>query len=298
MYAPRNPGLIEKVSPCRAMTGKTKGWDYYSSGGDDEMTLRENASAFQRIWLKPRVLRDVSVLDPSTEVFGVPWSLPVYLSSVAMQKMGHPDGELAWIRGAHSQGIVHLLPTLSGVAMQDMFDEAKSIRMKFNYQLYMNQDRGLVEDVIKAAGEAGCQALFVTVDAPQLGRRERDMRNKTEASSGSAIQSKKNSIGSDKIAKNSGGGTSAAISAFIDPSLNWSDIEWVKQTVPPGMKVVLKGVQTGIDAVLAFKAGVQGIVVSNHGGRQVDTARSGIEILPEVRFYPITLHVPRMPPKF
>eukprot|EP01051_Picozoa_sp_SAG22_P025922 SAG22_NODE_7920_length_697_cov_1.852843_1_plen_206_part_10 len=139
-----------------------------------------------------------------------------------------------------------------------------------------------MEQVISEAAACGCKAIFVTVDAPQLGRRERDMRNKTEASSGSSIQSKDNSIGSDKIAKNAGGGTSAAISAFIDPSLNWDDIEWVRAIAPPGMDVILKGVQTGIDAVLAVKAGVQGIVVSNHGGRQVDTARSGIEILPEV----------------
>eukprot|EP01051_Picozoa_sp_SAG22_P025356 SAG22_NODE_7472_length_736_cov_1.089482_1_plen_140_part_00 len=124
-----------------ALTGRTKGWDYYSSGGDDEVTLRENMNAFQRIWLKPRVLRDVSILDPSTQILGVPASFPVYLSSVAMQKLGHPDGELAWIRGAHNSGIVHLLPTLSGVAMQDMFSEAEGIGMQFYYQLYMNQDR-------------------------------------------------------------------------------------------------------------------------------------------------------------
>lgn len=264
-----------------ALEGREKGWAYYSSGGDDETTLRDNMSAFHRIWLRPRILRDVSAVDPTTTILnltqpdGSPFTFPCYLSSVALQRLGHPDGELAWIRACHSQGINYLLPTLSSVSYDEMYEEASGFGMNFMFQLYVNQDRTLVEDMVTNAESWGCKALFVTVDAPQLGRRDKDMRMKTvDASSVAQVQSsQEKDVPTD-------GGTTAAITSFIDPSLNWDDIEWMLTLTP--MDIVLKGIQTGADAVMAKKMGVKGIVVSNHGGRQIDTARSGIEILPEV----------------
>ena len=264
-----------------ALTGREKGWAYYSSGGDDETTLRDNMNAFHRIWLRPRILRDVSEVDPTTTILdytlpdGSPFTFPIYLSSVALQGLGHPDAELSWIRACASQGINYLLPTLSSASYDEMFEEAQGFGMNFMFQLYMNQDRTLVEEMVTNAEAHGCRALFITVDAPQLGRRDKDMRMKTvDASSVANVQ---DSQGKDVPTD---GGTAAAISSFIDPSLNWDDVEWMMTMTQ--MDIVLKGIQTGVDAVMACKMGVKGIVVSNHGGRQMDTARSGIEILPEV----------------
>jgi L-lactate dehydrogenase (cytochrome) len=147
--------------------------------------------------------------------------------------------------------------------------------MNFYFQLYVNQDRELVEDMVKNAESHGCKSLFVTVDAPQLGRRDRDMRMKTVDNSSVSVA---NDLQEKDVPKDQG--TTAAITSFIDPSLSWPDIEWMMSITD--MEIVLKGIQSGADAVMAKKMGVKGIVVSNHGGRQIDTARSGIEILPEV----------------
>ena len=147
--------------------------------------------------------------------------------------------------------------------------------MQFWFQLYVNQDRELVQEMVQNAESYGCKALFVTVDAPQLGRRDRDMRMKTIDKSSVSVA---NDLQEKDVPKDQG--TTAAITSFIDPSLSWPDIEWIMSITK--MDIILKGIQCGADAVVARKLGVKGIVVSNHGGRQVDTARSGIEILPEV----------------
>jgi L-lactate dehydrogenase (cytochrome) len=264
-----------------AMEGREKGLAYYSSGGDDETTMRDNMSAFHRIWLRPRVLRDVSHIDSSSTILGYtqpggePFTFPVYLSSVALQKLGHPDGELAWIRACVAQGVNYLLPTLSSCSYEEMYAEANSFGMNFMFQLYVNQDRELVREMVQNAERAGCRALFVTVDAPQLGRRDKDLRMKTVSNDSVAtVQSKQGK----NVKQDSG--TAAAISTFIDPSLSWKDIEWMMSIT--SMDIMLKGIQCADDALLAKRMGVKGIVVSNHGGRQMDTARSGIEILPEV----------------
>merc|ERR1719456_799159 len=142
-------------------------------------------------------------------------------------------------------------------------------------QLYVNPDRSRTEDYIRKLEEAGCKALFVTVDAPQLGRREKDMRNKY-TQQGADVQEEDEE--EDQVDRSQG--AARAISSFIDPSLSWDDVAWLKSTTK--MPILLKGVQCGEDAVLACQKGLAGIVCSNHGGRQLDTCRSGIEVLPEV----------------
>eukprot|EP01065_Artemidia_motanka_P038359 TRINITY_DN47206_c0_g1_i1.p1 TRINITY_DN47206_c0_g1~~TRINITY_DN47206_c0_g1_i1.p1 ORF type:complete len:588 (+),score=159.83 TRINITY_DN47206_c0_g1_i1:80-1765(+) len=256
-------------------SGRKKGWDYYSSGADDEMTLRENHSAFQRVWLKPRVMVDVSRIDTSCKILGHESSSPIYLSAVALQKLGHSEGELGWVRGAARTGSIFMVPTLSSCSFRDILDARVEGQTLF-FQLYVNPNRGLCEDLVKSAEAAGITALFITVDAPQLGRRERDMRNKAGTQAASVQASSSAEMGKRREDK----GTSGALTSFIDPSLSWDDVAWFRSITK--MKIVLKGVQTGSDAVKAAESGVDGIVVSNHGGRQLDFARSGIEILPEV----------------
>uniref|UniRef100_A0A6B2L320 L-lactate dehydrogenase (cytochrome) n=1 Tax=Arcella intermedia TaxID=1963864 RepID=A0A6B2L320_9EUKA len=246
-----------------------EGWDYYVSGGDDEITLRENHAAFQRIWLKPRVLVDVSTIDSSSSILGFKTSFPIYISATALGKLAHPEGEVAISRGAYNQGIPYMLPTLASCSFDEMLG-AKAKDQTLFYQLYVNPDRKATEAIIRKAEAGGCKVLCVTVDAPQLGKRERDMRNKFSASTPD--------LQKGKVERNQG--AAKALSKFIDPSLNWSDIEWLRSITK--MPIVLKGIQCAEDAVLAAKYGVKGIILSNHGGRQIDFSRSAIEILPEV----------------
>lgn len=250
----------------RTMT--EEGWGYYSSGGDDEITLRENHTAFQRIWFKPRILVNVKNIDLTTSILGVKSSLPLYLSATALGKLADEEGELAISRAAASSEVIYMLPTLSSFSLDEMLGVRQPGQVQFG-QLYVNSQRGRTEEYVKRLEDGGVKAIFVTVDAPQLGRREKDMRNKFTKSTD--VQK------GDDVKRSEG--VARAISEFIDPSLCWDDITWLKgiTTLP----IILKGVGCGLDTVLAYQMGCGGVVLSNHGGRQLDTARSAIEILPE-----------------
>ncbi|KAJ3074485.1 hypothetical protein HDU98_011168 [Podochytrium sp. JEL0797] len=255
-------------------TLKPEAWSYYSSGAEDEITLRENHAAFHRVILKPRVLVDVSRVSTETRFLGSKTKIPVYITACALGKLGHPDGETVLTRAAGTRGVIQMMPTLASCSLDEMLG-ARVDGQDTWFQLYMYRDRDVVQKVVQKAEARGCKGLFVTVDAPQLGRREKDMRIKYEDD----VSDIQKSEGADKTNRNQG--AARAISTFIDPSLNWKDIQWLSTITK--LPIVLKGVQTGADAVLAAKLGcVRGLVLSNHGGRQLDTCRSGIEILPEV----------------
>ncbi|KAI8620577.1 FMN-dependent dehydrogenase-domain-containing protein [Chytriomyces sp. MP71] len=260
-------------------TMKPEAWAYYSSGAEDEITLRENHLAFHRIALKPRVLVNVSKINTSTTLLGSRTRMPIYITACALGKLGHPEGEAVLTRAAGTRGVIQMMPTLASCSMDEMLD-ARIPGQDAWYQLYVNADRNVTRGVIEKAERRGCKALVVTVDAPQLGRREKDMRLKYEDDV-SDIMVKQGDSGVNRKQ-----GAARAISSFIDPSLCWQDIEWM--TSITSLPIVLKGIQTGADAVKSAQLvgptgrGVSGIVVSNHGGRQLDTCRSGIEILPEV----------------
>eukprot|EP00939_MAST-03C_sp_MAST-3C-sp1_P000593 g593.t1 len=253
-------------------TGKKQAWDYYSSGADDELTYNENVNAFQRIWLRPRILVNVKDVDMRTSILGVPCSMPLYLSAVAMCGMGHSEGEIAWTKAAGEEDIVFMVPNLSSKG----FDEITNARVKKSqplmFQIYVNPDRDIVIEQVRACEKAGYKALCITVDSAVPGKRERDLRNK--------IQLQLKQIKQQKAAAKGTRSRKAGKYANRDPALNWDDVEWFKSITD--MPIVLKGVATGEDAVLAAKAGCAAVILSNHGGRNLDTSRSGIEILPEV----------------
>jgi L-lactate dehydrogenase (cytochrome) len=251
-----------------------QGWGYYSSGGDDEITLRDNHLAFQRITMRPRILVNVRDIDMALTVLGVKSSLPLYFTATALGKLAHPDGELAIVRAAAKAGVAYMLPTLSSYTLDEMLAAIVPGQVVFS-QLYVNPERSRTEEYVKKLEANGVKALFVTVDAPQLGRREKDMRSKF-TQQGSDVQNEDEDSGDVDRSQ----GAARAISSFIDPSLCWDDIPWLKSITK--MKILLKGIQCGEDAVLAFQHGLDGCVLSNHGGRQLDTCRSGIEVLPEV----------------
>ncbi len=239
--------------------------------------MRENRDAYSRVWLRPRILRDVTNIDFATTMLGSPSSLPIYATATALGKLGNPKdglGEVHITQACAQTGTIQMIPTLASCSFDQMVDAAEEGQPLW-MQLYVNKDREITKKIVQHAEKRGVRGLFITVDAPQLGRREKDMRQKfAEEEHGSSVQKQ----AGDKVESNQG--AARAISSFIDPGLSWDDLDWFKSITK--MPICLKGVQCWEDAVLAAEAGCAGIVLSNHGGRQLDLARSGIDILGEV----------------
>lgn len=234
--------------------------------------MRENHSAFHKIWFRPRVLVDVSKIDFSTTMLGTKVDIPFYVTATALGKLGNPEGEVVLTRAAKKHNVVQMIPTLASCSFDEIVDAAEGDQVQW-LQLYVNADREITKKIVQHAEKRGCKGLFITVDAPQLGRREKDMRSKF-TDTGSNVQS----TGGHQTDNSQG--AARAISSFIDPSLSWKDIPWFLGITK--MPIILKGVQRVEDVLRAVEIGVHGVVLSNHGGRQLDTARSGIEILAEV----------------
>lgn len=244
-------------------------WAYYSSGADDEISLRENHEAYQRIWFRPRVLIDVSKVDFSTTMLGTRTSVPFYITATALGKLGHPDGEVCLTKAADKEDVIQMIPTLASCSFDEIVDAATDKQTQW-MQLYVNSDRAITKRIVEHAEKRGIKGLFITVDAPQLGRREKDMKTKFE-DDGADVQAE------DVVDRSQG--AARAISSFIDTSLSWKDVAWFKSITK--MPIILKGVQRSEDVLLAVEHGVQAVVLSNHGGRQLEYARSSIEVLAE-----------------
>ncbi len=251
-------------------------FDYYSSGANDEITLRENCEAYKRIFLKYRVLVNVSKRDLSIEVLGQKISMPVMIAPTAFHRMAHEDGEVAVAKAAGEADTIMILSTLSN---SDIEDVVKASKQNIWFQLYVYKDIGVTKELVKRAETAGCKALVLTVDAPLLGIRERDVRNKFNLPEGLSV---KNLIPANKenLPEIDDSGLSAYVQNFLDPSLSWKDIDWLKSIT--NLPVIIKGISCKEDAELSVQHGADGIVVSNHGGRQLDTCRATIDVLPEV----------------
>jgi L-lactate dehydrogenase (cytochrome) len=194
------------------------------------------------------------------------------VTATALGKLGNPEGEVVLTRAAHDHGAIQMIPTLASCSFDEIVDARKGEQIQW-LQLYVNKDRNITKRIVQHAEARGCKGLFITVDAPQLGRREKDMRSKF-SDVGSNVQSQ----GGDSVDRSQG--AARAISSFIDPALSWKDIPWFKSITK--MPIILKGVQCVEDVLRAVEAGCDGVVLSNHGGRQLDTSRSGIEVLAEV----------------
>ena len=263
---------------------KRTAWAYYSSGADDEITLRENRTAFHKIWFRPRVLVDVERVDTACTMLGSPSALPFYVTATALGKLGHPDGEVVLTRAAARHGAIQMIPTLASCSFDEIVGAADGKQTQW-FQLYVNRDRNITARIVRQAEAGGCKGLFVTVDAPQLGRREKDMRSRYTGGQSHVQQQHRDGRRQDggeneDEAIDRSQGAARAISSFIDPSLSWKDIPYFQQLT--AMPVVLKGVQRVDDVVKAVEHGLHGVVLSNHGGRQLDTAPTAIELLAEV----------------
>ena len=252
-------------------------FDYFAAGANDEITLAENTLDWQRIRLKPRVLVDVARRDLSTTVLGKKLDVPVLIAPMAFQRLAHGDGELATARAASSRKFGMILSTFSTSAIADV---RASTSAPLWFQLYVYKDRGATVALVERARADGCEALVLTVDAPVIGRRERDVRNRLQIPTDLRVvnaMSGARQLSGDELSDSA---LAHYVMQQIDPALSWRDIEWLRSISP--LPIVVKGIQRGDDGVRAARSGAAAVVVSNHGGRQLDTARSTIATLAEV----------------
>ncbi|MBD2629137.1 alpha-hydroxy acid oxidase [Trichormus variabilis] len=252
-------------------------FDYYSSGAWDEITLKDNRAAFTRIKLRPKMLVDVSEINLTTKVLGEPLQLPLLIAPMAFQCLAHPDGEIATASAAVSAGVGMVLSTLSTKSLEEVATVDNGLQW---FQLYIHKDRGLTRALVERAYTAGYKAICLTVDAPVLGKRERDQRNEFTLPPGLHPANLTKISGLDIPHEKGESGLLTYFAQQINPALTWKDLEWLQSLSP--LPLVLKGILRGDDAVRAVEYGAQGIVVSNHGGRQLDGAIASIDALPEI----------------
>jgi 4-hydroxymandelate oxidase len=252
-------------------------YDYYAGGAHDEVTLRENRAAYDRISLAYRVLVDVSHRDLTTSVLGQPVSMPILVAPTAFHALATPEGERAAARAAGAAGTIFILSTLSNTRVEDVVAAATG---PVWFQLYVYRDRQATEGLVRRAEAAGCKALVLTVDAPLLGRRERDVRNRFRLPPGLAVANMLPEGYGDVPEVVGDSGLAAYVANLLNPALTWKDVAWLQSITK--LPVLVKGIVRPDDALRAAEAGAVGIVVSNHGGRQLDTSPATIEVLPEI----------------
>lgn len=268
---------LEELQPLARQKLDPMAYDYIASGAEDEWTLRENKDAYRRIKLRPRVLVDVSKQDVSTEVLGTRVALPVLLAPVAMHRLACPEGELASARAAEALGALLVLSTLSSYSLEEVAQAANGPRW---FQLYCFKDRQVTKTLVQRAQANGYEAIVVTVDTPKLGRREADIRNQFHLPEGVVLKNLEGLAMPDMPEALHASALAAYAASMLDDTLNWSSIEWLRSVTP--LPIVLKGIHTAQDAKLSAEHGAAGIIVSNHGGRQLDGVPATIDILPEV----------------
>lgn len=268
--------LIELESLARDKLSDVA-WSYYSSGANDQISLRRNREAFSELHLKHRVLVDVSERDPSTEVLGQRIAFPVMIAPTAFHKLAHPDGELATARAADKAGTTMILSTLSTTRVEEV---TAATEHDIWFQLYVYKDRGATKALVERVHAAGCKALVLTVDAPLFGRRESDIRTGFALPESMGIENMLNEAHARVDAAEGDSGLASYVARFLDASLSWKDLDWLRAISP--LPVLAKGVVRPDDARRAVEHGMDGIVVSNHGGRQLDTSVATIEALPKI----------------
>jgi isopentenyl diphosphate isomerase/L-lactate dehydrogenase-like FMN-dependent dehydrogenase len=245
-------------------------WGYFAGGACDEWTLRENVAAYARWNLRPRMLVDVSESTASTTVLGHELSMPLLVAPTAFQRLAHEDGEIAMARGAAAAGTAMCLSTLGSVTPAELRGAAPDAALWF--QLYWSKDRGFTQELLASAVESGFHALVFTVDFPAAGLRERDVRAAFELPAELPLPN----IPGDLVRRD----VHTSFGEVVDTTLTWRDLEWLRQQC--ALPLVVKGVLTAEDALLAAEHGASAVVVSNHGGRQLDGVPASLDALPEV----------------
>jgi 4-hydroxymandelate oxidase len=270
--------LLNIADYARAARGKLSQdvCDYFDGGALDEITLAENTAGWERLKLYYRVLAGVGPRDMSTTLLGQPVSMPIAVAPTAFHRLACGDGELATARAAKAARTLFILSSLSNTAMEHVFAEAASPRW---FQLYIYKDRQITLELVRRAEAAGAEAIVLTVDAPGLGTRERDARNRFRLPDGLAVENL-TPLGKGQMPQVAGSGLAAYVRENFKADLGFDDLDWLCGATR--LPVVVKGVCRGDDARRAAEHGAKAIVVSNHGGRQLDTAPATSEVLPHV----------------
>ena len=254
-------------------------FDYYCGGAGDETTLSENERAFSRITVWPKVLVDVSQIDTAATVLGERVAMPLLIAPTAFAKLAHPDGEAAIARAAGAAGTVMTVSTIASSTMEEIAEAASG---PLWFQLYVYRDRAVTAELIGRAEAAGYRAIALTVDTPMLGHRERDTRNQFTLPDGISVRNLETCRtvveGAARWPASSSFG--AYIHSLFDASLAWPTVEWLRSVTH--LPVIVKGVLRADDARRAVDAGASAIIVSNHGGRQLDGAPATIRALPPI----------------
>lgn len=273
MVTPLN--LMEYEDAARALLPRMV-FDYIAGGSGDGITLRANREAFKRWSILPRVLQGTEQPDLSTTVLGRNTELPILLAPVGFHRLAHDEGEKASARAAHAAGTIFIGSTASNHSLEEVALEAEP----WWFQLYVFRDREITRDLVLRAERAGAEALMVTVDTPVLGRREADERNRFALPDGVtwANFAQTNYAFMSEIP--TGSSLSAYVGSAIESRLSWADLDWIASIT--SLPVIPKGVLHPDDARLAVEHGARGIVVSNHGGRQLDSAVATLDALPAV----------------
>ncbi|RDB29558.1 Cytochrome b2, mitochondrial [Hypsizygus marmoreus] len=260
-----------------------KAVSYYSSSADDSISYNENARAFSRFFFHARVMRPVSQCDPSTTILGYKSSIPVFICGAALAKLGHPQGEANLTRGAYQTSIIQMVSSNASLSYSEIMATAAPSQPLF-FQLYKNKNDAIAEQRIREVERLGYKAIWLTVDAIVPGNRERDIRSPWDLEE---METGKKEVHVDVAdgeldGGDSGFGTAGALIAHDDRDMTWEKtIPWLRSITK--LPIVIKGIESVEDAILAADAGVDGILISNHGGRQLDYAFPPLEILHRLR---------------
>ncbi|CAA6669903.1 unnamed protein product [Spirodela intermedia] len=236
-------------------------YDYYASGAEDQWTLKENRNAFSRILFRPRILINVTKIDLTTIILGYKISMPIMIAPTAMQKMAHPDGEYATARAASEAGTIMTLSSWATSSVEEVASTGPGIRF---FQLYVYKDRNVVAQLVRRAERAGFKAIALTVDTPRLGRREADIKNRFTLPPHLTLKNFEG-LNLGTLDRTNDSGLASYVASQVDRSLSWKDVKWL-QTI----------------TTMPIMAGAAGVIVSNHGARQLDYVPATISCLEEV----------------
>lgn len=268
MGAPINVNDYEALAEAKCEPGY---WGYVVGGAGDELTLLDNLEAFRRRALRPRMLVGVGSVSTTTTALGAEISMPLLVAPTSLQRVAHPDGEPALARAAAAAGTIYTLSSLASVRPAELAEAVGEGPRWF--QLYWSRDRGFTSELVSEAADAGYSAIVLTVDLPVAGPRERDLRTGFSLPGDLPMPNLPRSLGADADFHDT-------LAGIVDPTLTWQDLEWLRaQTSLP---LLVKGILTAEDALLAREAGCTGVIVSNHGGRQLDGAPATLDALPEI----------------
>ncbi len=258
------PITVADLEPLARARMHPAAWDYYAGGAGDELTLADNRDAWNRLRLRPRVLVDVAAISLATTAFGVALEHPVVVAPTAAHALAHSDAELATARGAAAAKALMTLSSISSKTMEEVAATAPDAPRWF--QLYAPSDRDACAALVRRAAVAGYSAVVVTIDLPLPGNRERDLRNEFTVHLGVHLPP------DQPVDPETG--------VVVLPTMDWDDLAWLRSVCP--IPLIAKGVLRADDAARAVDAGCDGVWVSNHGGRQLDTSIATADALPEV----------------